>query len=115
MGIPTPGFHSRAHAWGKRCFALIGDEYRATFQNIDEFILFGMRMAKGGATTRCKASEIDAEIGQAKQIAKRSFFPARHTGGKGLRIIRRFGARRCVQGDDGDRYFWIGHGESKEE
>jgi hypothetical protein len=47
MAIGRRGFEARAHAGRQVGQAVCGMERRATLQDVDEFVLLGMRVAKG--------------------------------------------------------------------
>ena len=61
-------------------------------QDVDEFVLCCVRMAQGRNRARCELGEIDAEVGQAKQVAQWMLFAALHLGCERLWIVGRLGA-----------------------
>jgi hypothetical protein len=50
----------------------IGELMFEGIQDIDKFVLCGVRMAQGRYRARCERGEVDAEVGQAKQVAQRT-------------------------------------------
>ena len=52
-------------------------------QDIDKFVLCGLRMAQGRYRARCERGEVDAEVGQAKKGAQWTLFTALHLGCEG--------------------------------
>jgi hypothetical protein len=82
-----------------------------TFDDIDELVLRAVGVAKSGCGARCKSCEIDAEIGQTKQVTEWMLYSAVHTRGKWLgvdrlldpsgRIGRKYGDWKLVCWHDG--------------
>lgn len=109
MGVcgacPEAGTHARC----QQSFALVGDEHRIAFQDVEELFLLRVGMTQGGARTWNEASEVDSKIGQAEQVAKWALFAPGHAQGKWLRIVRRFRSDRGVESDDRNRCFCVGH------
>ena len=54
-------------------------------------------MAQGRYRARFERGEVDAEVGQAKQVAQRTLLATLHLGGEGLWIVGRFDALGGVE------------------
>lgn len=68
MGIsrprPKPGTHSRFEPR----FTRVCNQNGMPLQNVDELVLFGMGMSKGGDRTGSQTREVDSEVAQTEQI-----------------------------------------------
>ena len=65
---------------------------RVAFEDIDKLVLFGVGMAQGRNRARCELGEVDAKVGQTKQVAQRTLLAALHLGCERLWIVGKLGA-----------------------
>lgn len=72
MTVATTRLEACTHARRQAGAALIGVQSRVTFQDINKFVLLGVGMAQGRNRAGCELGEVDAEVGQAKQVAQRT-------------------------------------------
>src|SRR5579863_3652125 len=96
------GGKAGAHAGRQRDLALIGDESRMTFDDVDELVLPAVTMQEGGFAARPQSREIDAEILEAEEIAQWPLLALAHAAEERLRIVRWLGAQRRRGSGHGD-------------
>ena len=88
LGVPAPNWRVTSVSGGK-----------IDLQDVDEFILRGMGVAKGRYGSRCQACEIDPEVRQAEDLAELALLSAVHARCEWFGIVRRFAANRHFVGD----------------
>src|SRR5436190_20967119 len=71
-------------------------------QDVDEFVLPAVRMAKGGDSARGQPREVDVEVGEAEEVAQRTLLAPLHQLRERRGIDRLSRARRRFGGNDGD-------------
>jgi len=72
VAVSGPGLEPGAHSRCKRRFPGVRHQHGVAFQDIDELVLPGVRMAHRRDGARPEAGQVDAEIGQAEYIAQRA-------------------------------------------
>jgi hypothetical protein len=87
MSVSRASLETGAHSRQKWRLALIRDEYRVPRQDVDEFILFRMGVAKCRARTRNKARKIHPEVRQTKYVAQRALLTSSHARREWLWIV----------------------------
>src|SRR5262249_50660858 len=114
MSVAASSIETRAHSRMKRCPPGVGDQCRASFENVDELVLLLMRMAQRRHPAGRNPAEVDTEVLEPEQVAEGALDPARAAPEERLGIVR--GARWRVRGDDGYRAvrFGVGHGAPPE-
>ena len=78
MPVAGTGLESGAHAGVERGAAFVGDECGAALQDVNEFVLLGVRVAQRRDGTRSETREVDAKVGEAEDFAEGALFAARH-------------------------------------
>ena len=75
----------------------------STLENIDKFVLLGVRVTKGRNCIGSQPREVYAKVCEAKEIAKGALLPASHARRERLWIDGRFRSCRHFRRDDRDR------------
>jgi len=84
--VACASLESCAHTRPKQSFPRIGDQSRMPLQNIDQLVLSRMGVPDCRGPAGGKPGEINAEIGQAEQVAERTLFTLAYAGGEWLGV-----------------------------
>ena len=71
------GLESRTHSGEERCLAGRGRQNRLTLQNVDQFVLFAVRVHQRRLSARGNPGQIHAEVPQAEEVAECPASPLR--------------------------------------
>lgn len=89
MRVARAGLEAGAHARRQLRLPVVGAQRRMALENVDEFVLPALAVAKGRDGIRGETGQGDAEIAHAKGIAELPLFPTMHAGSEWLGIIGR--------------------------
>ncbi len=92
---------ARAHARPKQRVSFVRVQRRATFKDVDEFVLLGVGVPQRRHGPRKQAREVDAEVAQAEEISEWMLEPTLHPGRERLGVDRTLRAHGGLGGDDG--------------
>src|SRR6185369_2291998 len=89
--------------------ALVGVQGGMAFEDIDQLVLLRVGVAQRRDRARRETCQVDAEVGEAEDVAQRALQPARHARGERFGVARRPSPRRDIGRDDGDGIGLAGH------